>query len=162
MADALESLGGSDWNGWADQNGITGRMCPECAVQSAEAGEEASKRDEETRETCHEPRCPDRRSSVAKVRSPAAWHIPCRGCRRFRSQRGNGEITAHALDNARRLQSPPSQNRRYQPTSDTGKRRHLTPTFEKLPAEAQAVLSGHVAEIEEATGQGPASWTEAG
>jgi hypothetical protein len=30
-ADAPESPGGSDWNGWADQIGITGRMVPECA-----------------------------------------------------------------------------------------------------------------------------------
>ena len=30
-ADSPESLGGSDWNGWADQIGITGRMTPEWA-----------------------------------------------------------------------------------------------------------------------------------
>jgi hypothetical protein len=34
-ADSPESLGGSDWNGWADQIGITGRMTPECAPAKA-------------------------------------------------------------------------------------------------------------------------------
>ena len=35
-ADGPESPGGSDWNGWADQIGITGRMRPECAIWTAD------------------------------------------------------------------------------------------------------------------------------